>query len=74
MHIDKDSRTKMKPYLNMDEMVQDFEKLFPSRKEELVIIVAEVDNMIAFALYLWLEKSTNIGHIYDLLINRNLYS
>ena len=64
----------MKPYLNTEELIYDFDKLFPAKKEELVIIVAEVDNMITFTLYLWLDESTYIGHIYDLLINRNLYS
>lgn len=65
----------MKPYANSDEMMSDFDKLFPSRKEQVKIIVAEVDNMIVFALHLFIDGQGQgrVGHIHDLLINRNCY-
>lgn len=40
----------MKPYGNKDELVKDFEELFPKRKNEVKIIVAEVEDRIVFAL------------------------
>ena len=65
----------MKPYANNDELIAGFDQLFPARKEEVKIIVAEVEGIIVFALHLFIEEQYNlrIGHIHDLLINRNSF-
>lgn len=67
----------MKPYNTKEELMNDFDTLFPSRKDDLKIIVAEVNSMIVFALHLFIERRADenrtIGHIYDLLINRPCY-
>lgn len=79
LHLTYTTPNLMKPYANKDEQIKEFEDLFPSRKEDLKIIVAEVDNRIVFALNLFIQKTKSVdggktGQIYDLLINSNFYS
>ena len=67
----------MKPYNNKDEMEEDFDRLFPEKKRILKIIVAEVEDKIAFAVHLFIkydpETKQPIGHMHDFLMNRHAY-
>ena len=68
----------MRPFLNNDELMLFFDQQLPAHKDTLKIVVAETDNRIVFSLHLFIEESnatnkTKIGHIHDLLMNRNCY-
>ena len=57
--------------------MKDFNKLFPAMKEQLKIIVVELDERIAFSLRLFIakdKKGVGIGFVHDLLFNMSMYN
>ena len=54
--------------------------MFPAYKDSFKIIVAEINDCIVFALHLFISKEDKIsgskstGHIYDFLMNPNIFS
>ena len=63
-----------KPYENKDELVQDFNKKFPSMKDTLKIIVVEVDERIVFSISMIIDDASAVGHVHDLMLNIQLYN
>ena len=64
---------KHKPYENKDELEKDFNQMFPARKEDLKIIVVEVDERIVFSICLYIDEGKGLGYIHDLMLNMQLY-
>lgn len=78
----KQQRT-FKPFLNKEELMSIYDDLFPEKKDNIKIVVAEVNGIIVFALHLLMGKpqlsarqttaNQKTATIYDLMINRSAY-
>lgn len=49
----------MKPYLNKEEMIEGFGKMFPARKDTLKIVVGEAAGKLLLALHLHIARGQN---------------
>ena len=62
-----------KPYMNMDDMIKDYDALFPSMSDQLKIIVAEIEEdtlVFSLSLFMQQESGKKVGIIHDLLVSR----
>ena len=62
-----------KPYMNREDMIKDYDTLFPSMSDQLKIIVAEIEEdtlVFSLSLFMQQESGKKVGTIHDLLVSR----